>query len=108
MGFIIRLDDGNERYYMVWSNVVDAPITHGGTLEQLRAYIKEEHGEAGLRDLPLRLERVEKYGTSCIGVSADDAISCNRAGDDERELTREEILNAYCRPAKPKQGSDEP
>jgi len=91
---IIKLDG----QYLIWSTVVDAPITYGMTLAELREWIRIEHGRAGLRLLPRRLAHVAERGTSSmIEKSVDDVIAHNRAGPDERTLTRAELIRTYCR-----------
>ena len=66
------------------------------TLDELREYIKEEHGNDGLRDLPARLERVEKTGTSArMHNSLADTLSCNRAGEGEKNITEDEIWERF-------------
>lgn len=82
--------------YLVWSTVVDAPITYGLSREEVEEYVKEEHGNEGLRQLPLRMERVEETGTSFHGMTASDVMSLNRAGEDEAEITEAEIYQRYC------------
>jgi hypothetical protein len=78
--------------YLEWSTIVDAPITHGMTREELHDYIKSEYGEAGLRSLPERLERVEATGTSSRIGTLEGHIACNRAGPKETELTFDELV----------------
>ena len=83
--------------YLEWSSIVDAPVTFGMTLDELKGYIKEEYGREGMRELDKRLERVERTGASTIyEKSVDSIISCNRAGPNESHLTLEEIYQAYC------------
>ena len=91
--YIIKLRDK----YLEWSTIVDAPLTPGLTLEQLREHILSKYGLLRLKHLPSRLERVEKYGTSCLeGISVSDLIKGNRAGENEARLTEEEIYERYC------------
>ena len=68
--------------YFEWSTVVDAPVTYGLTLPQLRHYVKEEYGRQGLEELPERLERCDKQGHSSFGIreSLTSFLACNRAG----------------------------
>jgi hypothetical protein len=94
--FIIKLSDDRD-YYLIWSSVVDAPVSEGLSLEELRIWYKEEYGNHGMRDLDERLERVKSKGTSSkIHNSAEDTISCNRAGVDGTELTVQQIIDYYC------------
>lgn len=83
--------------YLEWSTVTDAPRTYGMTLAELREHIRFERGEDGLAALPERLARVEATGTSSQDVvTVDELIECNRAGPNERELTKTELIAKYC------------
>lgn len=91
--FIVKLRE----HYLVWSTIIDAPITNGGTLEELKAWIREEYGTRGMEQLPERLARVEAKGTSSHrDNSAESAIWLNRAGPNESTLTIEGIYRHYC------------
>lgn len=86
--YICKIEDK----YFEWSTIVDAPVTYGMTLEEFTQYYREEYGEQGMRDLPERMERVEAKGTSALAYgSLDELLECNRAGENDEELTREEI-----------------
>jgi RNase P/RNase MRP subunit POP5 len=100
--YIIKIRD----QYLEWSTIVDAPVTYGMTLQELREYIKEEYGNEGLEELPQRLERVEKTGTSAHGGDLEGTLLCNRAGLDETELTEDEIYDVYCLQKPNKRGRD--
>lgn len=99
--YILKIHDGkfNQDYYMEWSTVVDAPISYGGTLEEFQEYYKEKYGNQGMKDLPSRMERVEATGSSCHfdtnGI--DHYFNYNTAGENGTTLTKEEILEEYCR-----------
>jgi hypothetical protein len=83
--------------YLEWSSIVDAPLTWGMTLDELKEYIKAEYGSNGLLDLKNRLSRIEEKGTSYIDCcSVEDVISFNRAGPYETDLTKEQLYTAYC------------
>jgi hypothetical protein len=92
---IIKLQE----HYLVWSSIVDAPITFGLTLDELRAFIKEEYGRSGLDYLDHSLKRVEQFGISNSDYQydggLDDFLAPNRAGPGEDELTKDEIYQAY-------------
>ena len=91
--YIVKLHDR----YLIWSTIVDAPVTFGMTLDELRQHTKEEYGQQGLRELPKRLERVELHGVSAMSAqSSEELISFNRAGPDESALTIDEVYTAYC------------
>jgi len=79
--------------YCEWSTVVDAPVTYGMTLKQLKSYIKRVYGSNGLDELPERLKRVEHHGTSFHdGTTIDDLIRSNRAGENGKRATKERII----------------
>lgn len=81
---------------MEWSTVVDAPVTYGVTLERFKTYYRERYGTEGIKELPERLERVERTGTSDLIGTLAGLLACNRAGDKEQELTLEQIVERYC------------
>ena len=96
--YIVKVPHNGKDYYLLWCTMVDAPATYGGSLLALKNYYKDEYGEKGLLDLSDRLERVEKKGVSShIHDSFEELIVFNRAGDDEEELTMQQIIEKYCR-----------
>lgn len=97
--YIIKLSNplNNKDYYLDWSTIVDAPITHGMEIEEFKEYYKSNYGILSYEhELPKRLERVSRYGTSSLVSTLDDLIMCNKAGDDGHCLTYEEIIEKYC------------
>jgi hypothetical protein len=94
MGQFIIHHKGAYNYY---STIVDAPLLEEPfTLDELTANIEYRFGQEGLRELPARLERAHKYGTSAIGyTSLEETIICNRAGDGETELTLDEFVARF-------------
>lgn len=98
--FIIKLTDEktNTDYYLEWSTVVDAPVTYGLSLGEFREYYRHEYGQSGMRDFDQRMERVEKTGSSAYQDGfLSTILAHNRAGDSEKSLSREQILELYCR-----------
>lgn len=82
--------------YIVWSTVVDAPVTYGMTLDELREHVQQRDGSNGLAALASRLERVEQYGTSSPHhESPDEVMWLNRAGRNETALTKAQIIEHY-------------
>lgn len=82
--------------YLIWSKIVDAPLTFGMTLEELIEHVRDESGRRGLDDLPARLARVEARGTSSLRhSSAVDTIWFNRAGAGETCMTIEQLVEHY-------------
>ncbi len=93
-----------EHWYFEWSTIADAPTTKGMELPLLAYHIAESYGESGLRDLPMRLDRIRQTGTSSIdGTTLDELLSANRAGPGEKHLTAEELLAQYV-PTRPARG----
>ena len=92
--------------YMEWSTVVDAPITYGMTLKEFRRYYQQEYGRVSMHDLDLRMERVERKGTSShLHSSVDDLIECNRAGVNETNISKDEIIRLFANEPKRKRGA---
>jgi hypothetical protein len=84
------MKDGED--FLIWSTIVDAPITEAMTKEALYEWFEDEYGYS--KDNPHlkgALERAEKTGTSAGGETPEMVISCNRAGHDETFLPYEEI-----------------
>ncbi len=94
MGRFIVHHDGA---FLEWSTVVDAPVTVGMTEAELREHVAEQYGLEGLKMIDGRIARAVANGTSCIcpPYDFDDIVSCNRAGPDETELTREQLIRIY-------------
>lgn len=66
------------------------------SLDQLTHLIKEEYGESGLRELPKRLERAHKFGSSSMfREQLDVFLCCNRAGENEAKLSTEECIKRF-------------
>ena len=98
--YILKLHDDKfgKDYYMEWSTIVDAPVTYGVSLKEFKEYYQAEYGNEGMKELDNRMKRVEAKGTSSlIDDSGDDLIMHNRAGEDEVSLTKEELLEVFCR-----------
>lgn len=91
--FIVKLKE----HYLMWSTIVDAPISRGMTLKQLKQWIRREYGQQGIDELSARLARVDEKGTSAMqDSSAVDTVWLNRAGPDESCLTIEGIYRHFC------------
>jgi len=97
--YIVKLVDAtnNKDYYLEWSTVVDAPVTHGMGLTQFTEYYQQEYGQSGMDGFDDRLKCVHEKGTSARYYdSAEDLVSFNRAGPGESPLTYEELVLYYC------------
>lgn len=90
--YIIKLTKDPKVWYLEWSTVVDAPVTFGMSLKEFKSYYREQYGAASMRELDMRLERVERLGTSSLlGHTVQELISTN-----PKKLTLDEIIEWYC------------
>ena len=94
MGTIIVHHKG---VYNLYTTIADGFYFEGGlTLKQLKYYIKEEYGKQGVRELPQRLERAHKTGTSSLlDKSLTDTLTCNRAGKNEAQLSVNQCIKQF-------------
>lgn len=83
-------------YYLIWSSVVDAPVSFGLTYPDLVRWVRREEGLKGLALLDEQMKFIERYGTGSCNIKAESLFSFNRAGPDESSLNEEEIYRAYC------------
>ena len=87
--------------YFYWSTIVDAPITKGMSLEEFRKrYIEECRRSGHKNQFNKTIKTLEKCSVSNgIGWNAyntlEDAIIPNRAGDNEKSISIEEIYEKY-------------
>lgn len=81
---------GRERY-LVWSTVVDAPVTYGLSLRQLRIFWRGEYGRVGLESLDSDLAR----GHRVMSVASIARGPSNRAGAEETSLSVAQIVDYY-------------
>ena len=99
--YIIRLhdDQDGQDYLLEWSTIVDAPITYGLSWEEFQEHYREEYGRRSFEmELPERMARVDATGTSSrLHDSVDAVISFNHAGPNETCLSKEQIIERYCR-----------
>lgn len=97
--YIIKLERDNRAWYLEWSTIVDAPVTYGMSLEEFKAWYRDEYGRRDYeQDFADRMKRVEARGisSSTIGYTLDDLMMFNRAGDKEEHLTKDQIVDKYC------------
>lgn len=94
MGRFLVHHDGK---FLEWSTVVDAPVTFGMSPSELRAYVRDRYGSEGVETLDDRMARAVAHGTSCRApaYSFDDIVEGNRAGANETELSRAELVKFY-------------
>jgi hypothetical protein len=86
----------NKGRYNFYSTISDGfRFVESINLKQLQDLIKEEDGTNGLKDLPERLERCYKQGTSYYGTTLRELIECNRAGENEKNLSYKECIKRF-------------
>jgi hypothetical protein len=87
----------HDNIFNIYSTVTDVPIfSRGVSAEELREYIKFSFGNQGLEQLPARIERARKIGTSSIlGESLEQLIKLNRAGKSEAPLPVTEFIDQF-------------
>ena len=83
--------------YNIYTTVADCACYESAlTLDELKEAIRFSQGETGLRDLPQRLERAHKSGcSSMLYVTLEECILCNRAGENESELSMDDFVAKY-------------
>lgn len=94
--YIIKVDHKGTPKYLIWSTIVDAPITYGMTRGEFEQFYATQYGRRGIEDLPERLARCDENGCSSFDETLRQLIRGNRAGDKERTLTLDEIIVKYC------------
>lgn len=99
--YILKINDKRfeQDYYLEWSTVVDAPVTRGMSKQDFIDYYLAKHGMNEVEELTQRLKRVEKQGSSCLQDTngIEHYFDFNRAGENEKTLGKEAILDRYCR-----------
>jgi len=104
---IVKLVHEDRDYYLLWSSIVDSPITYGLSLEELEGFLREEEGGRYMRDShPGRMERVQERGHSSMVSDYNSGEEFVRhqihqersqeMGDDECSWwTVEEVIQEY-------------
>ena len=104
---IVMLEHEGQEYYLLWSSVVDAPVTYGLSLEELEDHLREEEGARYMRQVhPRRMERVRRNGNSGYsGYSSGEEFirhqihqeRCHELPDDDPGgwWTVEEVIQKY-------------
>lgn len=99
---IVCFEARGTKLFGEWSTIVDAPLSSLMSRERFVEWYLVTCGRDGTGDLPERLARAESVGTSLLsGTTLDDLLVCNRAGPNERPLTKAQIIKKYG-PPRPK------
>jgi len=79
-----------ENCYLVYSTIVDAPITYGATKKQIINWYKKEYGRQGLEGMDRRFEKAEDDNF------VKSVICLNRAGENEKHISYKKMIQRYC------------
>lgn len=96
--YIVRLTGPDRRqHYLIWSTLIDAPVTRGMSRSELMAYCRRTYYGVESVALTSRLARLDAKGTSSIhDACAEDTVRHNRAGPGETCLSVPQIIARYC------------
>ena len=95
--FLIKLNAGDRDWYLVWSTVVDAPVSMGLSFDEAEIDVHQRYGDAGRNWWPTAANLLKEKGVSTRGYECSiDVIKYNRAGAGESCLSPDEIVKVYC------------
>lgn len=89
--FFVKLIKKNIPHYLVWSTVVDAPVSDGMPLGKFKEYFISSRGIDFLEYFDEQIQIADKNYRENLNF-----IKFNRAGMDEKQLLITEIIEAYC------------
>jgi len=98
--YAVKLTDKDKQYYIHWSEIVDAPVYVAVSLDDYRAYFRDRFGRDADESSERRgdWKRLEETGLITESYQTpEEAVACNRAGTNERQLTVEGIRRRYLR-----------
>jgi hypothetical protein len=93
---ILKMSGEGGDFYLMRSTNADASITYGLSMDEFKEYCWEKYGNRGMQDLPGILNKADEIGCSKPGMTIYEVIMGNRAGEDEKEISKEEIYSKYC------------
>ncbi len=96
---IVKLTDGDQTWYMEWSRMSAGPLTLGMEWDEFKSFYKEEYGNAGMRELEEDMKCLSHHGSNSPHYSAADFIRRNRAGRLDTRLSKEQLIEYYCKTA---------
>lgn len=95
---IFKVDDNGKEAFIVWSSVVDAPVSFACTAEEIVEMFVEDARESAVLLAQEMIERARENRTSSrMGMTLADVATENRAGPAESTLTEDEIIEFYVR-----------
>lgn len=90
--FFVKLIKNDVPHYLVWSTVVDSPISDGMPLEQFKEYFISSRGKDYIEYFEKEIEIADRKYQENLKF-----IRKNRAGKNEKQLTIPEIIALYCK-----------
>lgn len=97
-GIVSLRDADGTLWYFEWSTIVDAPVTYRMTRAELEQYVSGYEGADGVRELALRMERVDSKGASFRDDDRASVLLLNKAGPDDGHLSEAQICECYASP----------
>ena len=96
---IFKVDDNGEERFLVWSSIVDAPVTFACTEEEIVGLWVEDAKERATEEAQRMIERARATGSSSRMNynTLADVVGVNRAGPSESALTENEIVEFFVR-----------
>jgi hypothetical protein len=95
--FLIKLNADDRDWYLVWSTVVDAPVSMGMSFDEAEIDVHQRYGAAGRGWWPTATNLLKEKGVSTRGYeNAVAVLHGNRAGAGESCLSPDEIVEVYC------------
>lgn len=95
---IISFEHAGERWFAVWSSVVDAPLTCALTEPELREWFTWQYGAQGASGWAAAVWLAKEFGTSDRrDDGAQETAALNRAGRGETQLTWEQLVEQMVR-----------
>ncbi len=90
--FLIHKDGAFNLYNTISDRAV---FKHAIDLQMLKSWYLEEYGVRGMTELPGRLKRALRTGTSEHFSTLEDTVSCNRAGEGEATISCDEFVARF-------------
>lgn len=95
--YVVKI--GEDRY-LEWSTVVDAPISHGMSRDEMKQHLASQERveeDLALEQAERRLRRADETGTSSMDrtQTPETMMAYNRAGPRETRLSVEELIQRY-------------
>jgi len=80
---------------MQWSSVSDSPSSPLLPEPLFKKFWYAEYGRSGWLDYARDIDRADSHGCSAMGYTAERVISGNRAGKNEKRLTKAQLIKAF-------------